>query len=82
MTNPEDLSAENARLRQQLAAVTEERDILHRESLKLLALTPPTLTEEDLATGVPSGPWLEEFVKRIAAGDPNAMDVVPTPDKG
>jgi hypothetical protein len=82
MTNPDDLTAENARLRQQLAEVTEERDILHRAVLKQLARNVPPLTEEDMASAIPSGPWLEEFVKRIQAGDPNAMDVVPTPDKG
>jgi hypothetical protein len=82
MTNPDDLTAENTRLRQQLAAVTEERDILHRAYLKYLALTAPPITQADLDSAIPSGPWLEEFLDRMVAGDPNAMDSVPTPHKG
>lgn len=82
MTDPDDLAAENARLRQQLAEVTEERDILHRAVLKQLARNVPPLTEEDMASAIPSGPWLEEFLDRIAAGDPNAMDSFPTTANG
>jgi hypothetical protein len=82
MTNPDDLTAENARLRQQLAEVTEERDILHRAYLKYLALTAPPITHEDMDSAIPSGPWLEEFLNRMVAGDPNAMDSVPAPQKG
>jgi hypothetical protein len=82
MTNSNDLTAENARLRQQLAEVTEERNILHRAYLKYLALTAPPISQEDVDSAVPSGPWLEEFLNRMVAGDPNAMESVPVPQKG
>ncbi len=82
MTNPNDLTAENARLRQQLADVTVERDILHRAYLKYLALTAPPITQEDMDSAVPSGPWLKEFLDRMVAGDPDAMDSVPAAKKG
>ena len=79
---PDDLTAENERLRAELATVTEERDILHRAVLKQLALNVPPLTEEDMAFAIPSGTWLEEFLDRLVEGDPNAMDSFPMPTKG
>ncbi len=82
MTNPDDLTAENARLRQQLAEVAEDRDFLRRAYLSQLALTAPPFTQEDMDSAVPTGPWFEEFLDRIAAGDPDAADSIPAPKKG
>jgi hypothetical protein len=82
MTNPDDLTAENARLRQQLAAVTEERDAFRQAYLSELARNAPPLTAEDMAAGIPSGPWLHEFLDRMVASDPNAIDSIPMPKKG
>ena len=80
--NPNDLTAENERLRQQVAALTVERDAINRAFLGQLAKTDPGFTEEDMASAIPSGPWLEEFLNRMVEGDPNAMDSIPTPAKG
>lgn len=82
MTNPDDLAAENARLREQVAALTEERDAIHRAFLGQLAKSDPGFTEEDMASAIPTGPWFEEFLRRIEAGDSNALDVVPFPKVG
>lgn len=82
MTPTNDLPAENERLRQQVNELTEERDAFRRAYLSQLALCDPGLTDEAMASAVPSGPWLAEFLDRMVAGDPNAADAIPTSKTG
>lgn len=84
MTPPPDdaAAAELARLREQLDTVTEERNFFRQAYLGELAKSDPGFTEEDMASAIPSGPWLEEFLNRMVAGDPNAADSIPSAKKG
>jgi phage shock protein A len=65
------------RLRQQVAAVSAERDQFKQLYLGEIARNAPEVTQDDLDKAIPGGPWFEEFLKRLEAGDANAMDSWP-----
>lgn len=71
------LSEENARLHLENAKAFEERDAFKRAYLDLIERSDPGFTKEDFENGIPTGPWFDEFLRRIEDGDPNAADCVP-----
>ena len=75
-TNPIQSDAES--LRQQVAALTEERDAFKKLYLSELAKNLTEVKPTDIADAVPTGPWFAEFITRLRAGDPNAIDSWPT----
>jgi hypothetical protein len=65
------------RLRQQVVAVSAERDQFKQLYLGEIARNAPEVTQADLNNAVPVGPWFEEFLQRLEVGDSNAMDSWP-----
>lgn len=69
--------AEAERLRQQVDALTIERDELKKLYLGELARQATEPSQSELAAAIPHGPWFDEFLARLQRGDPNAMDSWP-----
>lgn len=60
-----ELVRENERLRRQLDAAQHERDAFKALYLGELAMNPPELTPEELATAVPARPFIEQLIRRL-----------------
>lgn len=75
-TNPNTADADN--LRQQVAALTEERDAFKKLYLSELAKNLTEVTPAEIGTAIPTGPWFAEFITRLRAGDPSAINSWPT----
>ena len=69
---------EAEQLRQQVAELAAERDQYKKLYLVELARNVPDLTQADLDAAVPTGPWFNEFLKRLESGDVEAMKAWPT----
>jgi hypothetical protein len=75
-TNPINPDAES--LRQQVAALTEERDAFKKLYLSELAKNLTEVSPSEIAAAVPTCPSFAEVITRLRAGDPNAIDSWPT----